>query len=122
MLRFPNTICFDPEISGATLDTPVIDEMRSECSIRSTFLFHHPIALTFPEFFAQGDIVSKFVPRELIFPRILSVAHCPIARSTTTENTPIIIPSDESHALILLANIFFIAVFVVRIRFMGIKN
>lgn len=92
--------------------------MRSECSMRRTFLLPPPMARTFPEFLAPGDTVKRFVPSELIFPRILSVAHCPIARSTTTENTPIIIPSEESPARILLASIFFIAVFVVRMRFM----
>lgn len=122
VLRFPNTICFDPDMSGATFATPVIDAIKSECSMRSTFLFHPPIALTFPEFLAPGEMVRRLVPSELIFPRILSVAHCPIARSTTTENTPIIIPSDESPALILLANIFLIAVFVVRMRFMNIES
>ena len=109
----------EPDISGATLATPLIVHMRSECSIKNTFLFHQPIARTLPEFLAPGDIVRRLVPRELILPRILSVAHCPIASRTTTEKTPIIIPSEESPALILLESIFLIAVFAVRKRFMS---
>ena len=107
-------------MSGATLVMPLIVAMRSECSMRSTFLLPHPMARTFPEFLAPGEIVRRLVPRELILPRILSVAHCPIARSTTTENTPIIIQSDESPARILLESIFLIAVFAVRMRFISI--
>lgn len=117
VLALQYTTCFDPDMSGAIFATPLIFQIRSECSIRNTFLFPPLIALTFPEFFAPGDIVRRLVPSELIFQRILSVAHCPIARRTTTENTPIIIPSEESQALILLASIFFTAVFAVWIRF-----
>lgn len=117
VLALPYTTCFDPDMRGATLATPLRVPIRSECSIRNTFLFPPPIVLTFPEFFAPGDIVRRLVPSELIFQRILSVAHCPIARSTTTEKTPIIIPREESQALILLASIFFMAVFAVLIRF-----
>jgi hypothetical protein len=78
-------------------------------------------ALTLLALGAHGDIVRRLVPRELILLVIPAVVHSPTARSTTTEKTPIIIPSDESHALILLASMFFIAVFAVRIRFMIIK-
>ncbi len=118
VLALPYTTCFDPDMSGATLATPLIFHIRSECSMSNMFRFHPPIALTLPLFFAQGEIVRRLVPRELILPRILSVAHCPIARRTTTEKTPIIIPREESHALILLESIFFTAVFAVRMRFM----
>lgn len=62
-------------MSGATFATPVIVPMRSTCSMRSIFLFPPPIALTLPEFLAPGEIVRRLVPRELILPRILSVAH-----------------------------------------------
>jgi hypothetical protein len=109
-------------MSGATFATPLIFQIRSECSIRNIFLFPPLIFLTFPEFLAPGDIVRRLVPRELILFKILSVAHCPIARRTTTENTPIIIPSEESHALILFVSIFLIAVFAVRIIFIKNKN
>ncbi len=104
-------------MSGATFATPVIVAMRSACSMSNIFLFHPPIVLTLPEFLAPGEIVRRLVPRELILQRILSVAHCPIARRTTTEKTPIIIPREESPARILLASIFLMAVFAVLIRF-----
>jgi hypothetical protein len=87
--------------------------------MRNILRFPQPIDRTLPDVFAHGDIVRRFVPSELILPRMLSVAHCPIARRTTTEKTPIIIPREESHALILLESIFFTAVLAVRIRFMG---
>jgi hypothetical protein len=101
-------------MSGATADTPLNDAMRSDCSIKSTLRLPPP---TVPVALAPGDMVRRLVPRELILPTILSVAHCPIARSTTTEKTPIIIPSDESHALSLFASMFLIAVFAVQMRF-----
>ena len=104
-------------MSGATFATPLIFQIRSECSIRNIFLFPPLIFLTFPEFLAPGDIVRILVPRELILFKILSVAHCPIARRTTTEKTQIMIPSDESQARILFASIFRAAREIVRERF-----
>ena len=49
--------------------------------------------------------MSRLVPSDDTRLTILAVAHSHTARSTTTESTPMIIPSDESHARILLASI-----------------
>jgi hypothetical protein len=63
---------------------------------------------TFPEFLDPGLIVRRLVPRDSIWETIFDCAHSPTARSTTTENTPMIIPRLESHDLSLFAIIFFI--------------
>lgn len=48
-------------------------------------------------------IVRRFEPRDSILETIAFCAHSPIARRTTTESTPIIIPRLDSPARSLLA-------------------
>ena len=77
------------------------------------------MARTFPILCPPGEMVRRLVPSDCIVPSMLFWAHSPMARSTTTEKTHITIPSDESPLLSLLTSIFFIAVFVVRMIFIG---
>ena len=64
----------------------------------------HPAAhLTLDCWEPQGLTIKRLVPNDSIFERIDAVAHCHNAKSTTTDKIPIMIPSELSPDLNLLA-------------------
>lgn len=112
MLFAPNITCLRVDTVGATLFTLGIFEIISLSSRVNMFVFVQCAELAQPTLLClvpPAERVSRFVPRASIFDVIFRCAHSPKARSTITEETPIIIPRLESIVLSLLELILRIA-------------